>query len=71
MTEKEDVAKVLTEAAHAGALVVKEACDVFWGGRSGYFSDPEGNMWEVAWNPGAYLREDGTLALSTMEQASV
>jgi len=38
-------------AEKAGAIIQKPAQDVFWGGYSGYFSDPDGHLWEVAWNP--------------------
>ncbi|KAF7599798.1 MAG: glyoxalase [Candidatus Dactylopiibacterium carminicum] len=48
---REEVAQVLAEAEAAGGKVVKPAQDVFWGGHSGYFSDPDGFFWEVAWNP--------------------
>ena len=40
-----------TEAENAGAIIQKPAKDVFWGGYSGYFSDLDGHLWEVAWNP--------------------
>ena len=36
----------------AGAAIVKPAQDTFWGGYAGYFQDPDGHLWEVAWNPG-------------------
>lgn len=48
---KADVDRVFAEALAAGATAVKTPEDVFWGGYSGYFADPEGNLWEVAWNP--------------------
>lgn len=48
---KEAVDDQLAEAESAGATVVKPAQDVFWGGYSGYFEDPDGHLWEVAWNP--------------------
>jgi catechol 2,3-dioxygenase-like lactoylglutathione lyase family enzyme len=48
---KEGVDRVFAEALAAGASVVKQPQDVFWGGYSGYFADPEGNLWEVAFNP--------------------
>jgi uncharacterized glyoxalase superfamily protein PhnB len=48
---KEDLSAVLAEAQAAGGQVVKPAQDVFWGGHSGYFADPDGHLWEVAWNP--------------------
>ena len=60
---KEDVAKVLLHAEKAGASIVKEAQDVFWGGHSGYFSDPDGHLWEVAWNPYCVMNERGELVL--------
>lgn len=63
VAEHEDVDLVLDEAAAAGATLVKAAEDVFWGGRSGYFADPDGYLWEVAWNPGFPFAPDGTLVL--------
>jgi catechol 2,3-dioxygenase-like lactoylglutathione lyase family enzyme len=59
---KEEVDSVLEEAVSAGATVVKEAQDVFFG-RNGYFVDPEGYLWEVAWNPGFPMAEDGAIRL--------
>jgi catechol 2,3-dioxygenase-like lactoylglutathione lyase family enzyme len=41
----------LREAETAGARIVKAACDAEWGGYSGYFADPDGHLWEIAWNP--------------------
>ena len=51
VARKPDVDQVLTEAASAGARIIKPAQDVFWGGYSGYFADLDGHLWEVAWNP--------------------
>jgi catechol 2,3-dioxygenase-like lactoylglutathione lyase family enzyme len=48
---KEEVAQVLKLAEKAGGKIMKQAQDVFWGGHSGYFSDPDGYYWEVAWGP--------------------
>ena len=64
VAERERVDSTLAEASYAGARIVKEAQDVFWGGRSGYFADPDGHLWEVAWAPGFCFAEDGRLALS-------
>ena len=61
---KEQVAEVLALAERAGATIVKPAQDVFWGGHSGYFTDPDGHYWEVAWNPHNSLREDGMMELN-------
>lgn len=62
---KDEVDTVLAEAAAAGARVVKPAQAAFWGGYSGYFSDPDGHLWEVAWNPDFALDEDGAVQLPT------
>ena len=47
----EEVDMTLRQAVDAGAALVKPGQTVFWGGYSGYFSDPDGVLWEVAWNP--------------------
>jgi catechol 2,3-dioxygenase-like lactoylglutathione lyase family enzyme len=46
-----EVEEVINQALSAGATLVKSAQKVFWGGYSGYFSDPDGYLWEVAHNP--------------------
>ena len=48
---REEVDALLEVGVAAGATLVKPAQDTFWGGYSGYFADPEGYLWEVAWNP--------------------
>ena len=48
---KAEVDAVMATAQKAGARIVKAAGDVFWGGYTGYFQDPDGHLWEVAWNP--------------------
>ena len=50
-------------AVSAGAGVLKRPEKVFWGGYSGYFTDPDGHVWELAMNPFWALAEDGTLTL--------
>ncbi len=47
----EEVDQTLQQAVDAGATLVKAGQKVFWGGYSGDFSDPDGFLWEVAWNP--------------------
>ncbi len=42
---------VVNQAVTAGAALVKTPQKVFWGGYSGYFKDPDGHLWEVAYNP--------------------
>lgn len=56
-----EVDEVLAQAKQAGATIVKPAQQVFWGGYSGYFADPDGHLWEVAWNPFIELDENGAL----------
>ncbi len=63
VAEREGVDLALNEAVAAGAALVKAAEDVFWGGRIGYFADPDGHLWEVAWNPDFPFAPDGTLVL--------
>jgi hypothetical protein len=60
---REDVDLTLREAEAAGAAILKPAQDVFWGGYSGYFADPDGHPWEVVWNPHWEMNEDGGLIL--------
>jgi uncharacterized protein len=48
---REEVDAVMEEARRAGATIVKDAEDTFWGGYGGYFQDPDGHLWEVTWNP--------------------
>jgi catechol 2,3-dioxygenase-like lactoylglutathione lyase family enzyme len=58
--EKSEVDTVLAQAVAAGARLEKPAQENFWGGYSGYFSDPDGYLWEIAW--GAFpFRADGSL----------
>ena len=51
VNDKGDVDAVLKLAQTAGARVVKPAAPTFWGGYAGYFQDPDGHLWEIAWNP--------------------
>lgn len=59
----DEVDVVLAEAEAAGAEIVKPAEEALWGGYSGYFRDPEGHLWEVAWNPGFPLDAAGNVTL--------
>ena len=62
VAEEGQVDAVLAEAAEAGATMVKEAQEIFFG-RHGFFSDPDGYLWEVAWNPSFPMRADGSIEL--------
>ncbi len=48
---RDEVDAVLQQASRAGGRVVKPGQPAFWGGYSGYFQDPDGHVWEVAYNP--------------------
>ena len=50
-----EVDEVMAQAVAAGASMVKPPQQVFWGGYSGYFSDPDGHLWEVAYNPHGWV----------------
>lgn len=54
-----DVDAVISAATKAGAEILKQPEEVFWGGYSGYFRDPDGHIWEASMNPFAPLRKDG------------
>jgi len=60
LRSKEEVAPLLERARAAVARIVKPAQDVFWGGHHGYFADPDGHLWEIAWNPFSPLGPDGS-----------
>jgi catechol 2,3-dioxygenase-like lactoylglutathione lyase family enzyme len=51
VARKEDVDAVMTQARGAGANIIKPPADTFYGGYAGYFTDPDGHLWEVVWNP--------------------
>lgn len=51
VSSREEVEAVLDQARRAGGTIVRPAHDTFWGGYAGYFQDPDGHLWEVAWNP--------------------
>ena len=53
----QEVDAIMKQAEAASANIIKPARKTFWGGYAGYFQDPDGHMWEVAWNP-ALLPED-------------
>ena len=57
VASKLEVDGVMAQAEAAGARIVKRAQDTFYGGYAGYFQDPDGHLWEVAWNP-QYLPGD-------------
>ena len=62
VVEEGQVDSVLADAAQAGATIIKEAQKVFFG-RHGFFADPDGFLWEVAWNPSFPMATDGSIEL--------
>lgn len=60
---REDVDAVMAEVEAAGAKILKPAQEAFWGGYSGYFADPDGFLWEVAWNPFFPIAKDGAIQI--------
>lgn len=62
---KKEVEPLMKIAEAAGATVLKPAREASWGGYSGYFADPDGFAWEVAWNPDWRLTPDGGIHIPT------
>ena len=58
---KKEVVEVIEQARKAGATIEKEPQEVVWGGYHGYFSDPDGYYWEVAWGPNFTFDENDML----------
>jgi catechol 2,3-dioxygenase-like lactoylglutathione lyase family enzyme len=52
---EQEVDETVAQAVRAGAVLVKKPQQVFWGGYSGYFADPDGHLWEVAHNPFTWI----------------
>ncbi|WP_047244306.1 VOC family protein [Chromobacterium subtsugae] len=57
VSSRGQVDETMAQAARAGGTIVKPAMDTFWGGYAGYFQDPDGYLWEVAWNPQWEVRD--------------
>ncbi|HEY8269153.1 MAG TPA: VOC family protein [Xanthobacteraceae bacterium] len=61
--DKAEADALIAHAVKSGGRLVKLAHDTFWGGYSGYFADPDGHLWEVAWNPFFPLDAKGAISL--------
>ncbi|MED1203321.1 VOC family protein [Heyndrickxia acidicola] len=59
--KKEDVDHAIELVREAGGTILREPSDAFWGGRTSYFTDPENNCWELAWNPDSVFDERGAM----------
>lgn len=58
-----EVDEIVAAAAAAGATVTRPPSQTFYGGYAGVFTDPDGHAWEIAYNPGFALADDGTLTI--------
>jgi catechol 2,3-dioxygenase-like lactoylglutathione lyase family enzyme len=63
--EREDIDRLLQRAVDAGGRILTEPSAPPWGGVRGYFADPDGFAWEIAWNPATTIDEDGRVQLGT------
>lgn len=63
LASEAEVDAAMAQAEAAGARILKPAAKAFWGGYNGYFADPDGHVWEVAFNPFWQLDEDGRVKL--------
>ena len=59
----EEVSSVLAEAVRAGGTIKRQAANAEWGGTTGAFADPEGYVWEVAFNPDWRIEPDGSIRI--------
>ena len=59
-----EVDAMVAHAVASGATLKKQPQKVFWGGYSGYVADPDGHLWEVAYNPFFPIASDGRIALA-------
>jgi predicted lactoylglutathione lyase len=62
---KDEVHEVVEQARAGGAAITREPADTFYGGYAGAFRDLDGHAWEVAYNPGFGLDDDGNVVLPT------
>ncbi len=60
---QEEVDQVLSKVHGLGMQIIKQAQKASWGGYHGYFADPDGYLWEVAWNPYFAFDEKDSLVL--------
>jgi catechol 2,3-dioxygenase-like lactoylglutathione lyase family enzyme len=60
---EEEVDAIFARLKEHSATIVKQPQKTFWGGYSGYFSDPDGHTWEIAYNPFWTIRQDGRVSM--------
>jgi uncharacterized glyoxalase superfamily protein PhnB len=59
----EEVERVVADMRAAGGTVVAEPARASWGGVTAYVADPDGFRWEIAWNPGLVVADDGSVRM--------
>jgi predicted lactoylglutathione lyase len=62
-----EVDELIAVAREAGATVTREPAPTFYGGYAGCFADPDGHLWEIAYNPGIIPADDGTITVPDLE----
>lgn len=60
---RSEVDAIVAAAARGGATVTRPAAETFYGGYAGCFTDPDGHLWEIAYNPDFPLNEDGSITI--------
>ena len=65
-----EVDAVMAAAEQAGATVTRSAATTFYGGYAGVFTDPDGHAWEIAYNPGFPLAQDGSISIPDFSETS-
>ena len=58
-----EVDQIVAAAQHAGGVVTRPPAATFYGGYAGCFTDPDGHVWEIAYNPGFPLAADGSITI--------
>ena len=68
--EREDIDRILNRALEAGGRILVEPSSPPWGGVRGYFADPDGTPWEIAWNPRTMIDSEGRVHLGESTHGS-
>ena len=63
VASRDDVDDIVDLARRNGAMVTREPSETFYGGYAGVFRDPDGHVWEIAYNPGFTLDRDGAITV--------
>ncbi len=66
---KDEVDVIIAAAEAAGAAITRAPADTFYGGYAGYFTDLDGHAWEIAYNPGFPIADDGSITIPDFDEA--